>query len=211
VKVVIDTTYVRKNQYHLSMILSSGLWHKFSKNSHWLSWIIVPAIFTLILYNSGIRVMIIASGSMTPAIDAGSLVLTIPQQRYYPGQVISYYLNQFQSGNNAGIDNFDNLKNDISHNTISNLYQFDPKLSSIITHRVVSTLEINHQLYYRTKGDANDHFDLRLIGAPLVIGRVWLVLPLLGYILMLFYHPFSRVFLGISVFCLMLLSAIKEI
>lgn len=147
------------------------------------------------------RVMIIASGSMTPAIGAGSVVVTFPQNRYYPGQVMSYYLEEITSSNNAGISN---TPSPIAHQKSDSIQFGLNKLlnhpSSIVTHRVVSTLEINHQIYYRTKGDANDYYDLQLVKSQNVIGRVWIVLPLVGFVLFLFYHPLSLLLASIIIF-----------
>ena len=51
------------------------------------------------------------------------------------------------------------------------------------THRIVSDEVQSGVIYYTTKGDANDAPDQLLIAQPDVIGRVFLSVPYLGYIL----------------------------
>ncbi len=51
------------------------------------------------------------------------------------------------------------------------------------THRIVSAEVQSGVIYYTTKGDANDAPDQLPIAEPDVIGRVFLAVPYLGYIL----------------------------
>ena len=52
-----------------------------------------------------------------------------------------------------------------------------------ITHRVVNILRDDEgNIYFRTKGDANEDPDINLVPSSLVIGRVTLVIPYLGYL-----------------------------
>lgn len=51
------------------------------------------------------------------------------------------------------------------------------------THRIVSNEVQSGVIYYTTKGDANDAPDQLKIAENDIIGRVWLAVPYLGYIL----------------------------
>jgi signal peptidase len=51
------------------------------------------------------------------------------------------------------------------------------------THRIVSNEAQSGVIYYTTKGDANDASDQLKVAESEVIGRVWLAVPYLGYVL----------------------------
>lgn len=56
-----------------------------------------------------------------------------------------------------------------------------PSSSTLVTHRVVEVVESGDQRQFRTKGDANEEPDPRLVSAGQVIGRVAFSVPLVGY------------------------------
>lgn len=51
-----------------------------------------------------------------------------------------------------------------------------------ITHRVVNVTEQDGQPAFRTKGDANEDADTRLVGPDQVVGEVIFVIPLIGHV-----------------------------
>lgn len=55
----------------------------------------------------------------------------------------------------------------------------DPKVT--ITHRIVSKEEINGQIAFETKGDANDSPDGEKFTKEGIVGKVFLTIPFLGY------------------------------
>lgn len=55
--------------------------------------------------------------------------------------------------------------------------------SDRVTHRVVEVIREDGQLYFRTKGDANEEPDQQLIPAENVIGRVGFHIPYIGYVI----------------------------
>lgn len=150
-------------------------------------------LFVGYCYLHGIRVYIIVSGSMEPALAVGSLVLVQPEKRYYPGQVISYYRftsetpsqhvpgnNQLTASHSAGENKSDQSQSQI-----------------VVTHRIMSILNQQGEPHYRTKGDVNNDPDGELISHQQVIGRVVLVIPLIGY---LFVFPQSKLGFYLIVF-----------
>jgi signal peptidase len=57
---------------------------------------------------------------------------------------------------------------------------YSPLIKQMITHRVVS-VESGELVYFRTKGDANDHPDPFIVPAPNVSGKVCFHVPYLGF------------------------------
>ncbi len=103
----------------------------------------------------GIKLYTVQSGSMAPAIPAGSLVLSKPADSYRVGDVITF---------KAEKDRL--IKN--------------PKYTT--THRIHEIKEIAlGQKEYVTKGDANDTPDSQAVAKDLVLGKTVFSIPLLGY------------------------------
>ena len=60
---------------------------------------------------------------------------------------------------------------------------FQRSENHLVTHRVVDIEQREQELYFKTKGDANEESDLSLVPASQVIGRVWFNIPYIGYAL----------------------------
>lgn len=97
---------------------------------------------------------VVLSDSMSPAIEAGAVVLVndISADRIKTGDIITYV-----DGRN------------------------DDKTVRI-THRVIDVEVQDSQLFFRTKGDANEQPDPKLISASKVVGIVQFHLPLFGFV-----------------------------
>jgi signal peptidase I len=95
---------------------------------------------------------IVTSGSMTPTIPLGSVVLIRPEDPSFilPDDIVTFKSSEF------------------------------PNL--VVTHRVVEVSVANGERAFRTQGDANDHPDLELVMPPNLLGRVIFHLPFLGYL-----------------------------
>ena len=120
----------------------------------------------------GHPVFSVASGSMTPAIDTGDLIvdqqLTLPQAAsLHAGQVISFQASQ------PGVD------------------------SIIITHRIVAVVQNANGsgVQYRTKGDANNAPDQALVAPGQVVGLYSARVPFGGYVLSTLHQPLTFVIL----------------
>lgn len=95
----------------------------------------------------------VMSGSMEPAMSPGDVVLVreVPAASIEEGDVITYEF-------------------DVAGSTARRR-----------THRVVEVVEREDGRYFRTKGDANEEADRRLVPAGSVVGRVTLTIPYVGY------------------------------
>src|SRR3989344_1408331 len=102
-----------------------------------------------------IEIKIVKSGSMEPAIPTGSLVVVRPESSYAVGDIITF-----------GAD----TKRDIP-----------------TTHRVASIRESTPtgggQMFYTTKGDANEEADAQEVRHSEVIGKVLISVPYAGFVL----------------------------
>ena len=100
----------------------------------------------------GNRFMIVLSGSMSPAFDAGDIVVVreLDPKAVQTGQVITF-------------------RDPVS-----------PK--NFITHRVIEVVHKDNTVLYRTKGDANDAIDKELVPWRNVVGHVVMHVPYGGYL-----------------------------
>lgn len=103
----------------------------------------------------GLKFYVVQSGSMEPTIKTGSLIVGQASQNYQQDDVVTFIRDA----------------------------QSDPKNPrSLVTHRIVeATVSASGETFYTTRGDANNANDLRRISKNLVLGKVVLTLPFLGY------------------------------
>ena len=109
----------------------------------------------------GNQALIVRSGSMSPAIDVGSIVV-IRASREFVSPIVSTLIYN---------------KGDV----IAFHSQNDPK--TIITHRIISSEVKGGEVFYKTKGDANDDVDGWLVNEQNVLGKTFFTLPFVGRIL----------------------------
>lgn len=120
--------------------------------------LIIPTILIIIIiyFVSGYfryYALAIASGSMNPAFDRGSVVIT--------EQVNDKY------------DNYDKLKE-------GKIIAFKAE-KNIVVHRLIRIVNTDNEVYYYTKGDANEKEDDYLIKKENIIGIVRFRIPYIGY------------------------------
>ena len=125
--------------------------------------LIIPIILTIIIiyFVSGYfryYALAIASGSMHPVFDRGSVVVT--------EQVNDKY------------DNYNKLKE-------GEIIAFKAE-KNIVVHRLIRIVNIGDEVYYYTKGDANEEEDNYLIKKENIIGIVKFKIPYIGYPTVLF-------------------------
>lgn len=96
----------------------------------------------------------VMSGSMEPAISPGDVVLVreVPPGSIAEGDVVTY---EFATAGST---------------------------TERRTHRVVEVVRREDGRYFRTKGDANEEADRRLVPAGAVVGRVAYTIPYVGYV-----------------------------
>ena len=128
--------------------------------------VVVAAVLLLILgayarggkaFVGGYRPLIVLSGSMTPKMPVGGVVITktVDPTAIKVGDIIT-----FMGG--------------VSNSADEN--------SPFVTHRVVQILPSAGGLSFITKGDANNTADPEPVAASQVVGRVVLIVPWLGYL-----------------------------
>lgn len=104
---------------------------------------------------------VVVSGSMAPAIGAGGTVVVneVPAAAIHEGDVIT-----FRRGERAEI-------------------QQGQAGSNLVTHRVVDIVRTDEGLVFRTKGDANEEADQKLVPADALIGRMMFSMPYIGHVI----------------------------
>lgn len=120
--------------------------------------LITPIILTIIIiyFVSGYfkyYALAIASGSMNPIFDRGSVVITEQVNEKY--------------------DNYNKLKE-------GEIIAFKAE-KNIVVHRLIRIVNTDNEVYYYTKGDANEEEDDYLIKKENIIGIVRFRIPYIGY------------------------------
>ena len=122
---------------------------------------VLGVLYVLIPY-FGNQSLIVRSGSMSPAIDAGSVIVVRPETKLIT-----------PSGDKIPLYN----KNDI----IAFRKEFGSE--TIITHRIVDSKVEKNGVFYKTKGEENEDVDSWLVNELNIVGRAYIVLPLFGFLL----------------------------
>lgn len=100
------------------------------------------------------KLLAVQSGSMTPAISTGSMVVVKSFEDYAKGDVITFKREKDK---------------------------YSSSLQNTTTHRIAEVQLTDQGIEYFTKGDANNGRDNTPVTKDLVIGRVILSVPFLGY------------------------------
>ena len=119
----------------------------------------------------GHPVLTVLSGSMAPVISTGDLVI---DDSVSPAQSGGLHPGQIIS------------------------FYATPGSTLIITHRIVARVVADREVFYRTKGDANDAPDSQLQPASDVIGRYVASVPRGGYVLSALHRPLVPILLAAS-------------
>lgn len=102
----------------------------------------------------GYKLYTVQSGSMSPTIPTGSLVISRPAGEYKKGDIITFKAEKDRLAKN-------------------------PKYTT--THRINEVKMVKDEEVYVTKGDANNAPDTGTISKDLVLGKAIFSIPLLGY------------------------------
>ncbi len=134
-------------------------WKFWSNFSYWiitLFLILIAGILTVSSLNipNGIKLFTVQSGSMTPKIPTGSLVIVKPFPNYSKGDIITFK------------DEKDKLLK-------------NPKQTT--THRIFEINKIAKGYFYVTKGDFNKTPDPKPVDKELVLGKVIASIPYIGF------------------------------
>lgn len=112
------------------------------------------AAFTLTKYTekqNGVRIAAITTNSMDPAIPVGSIIVSVPSQDYQEKDIVTF--------------------KEVSPSTKA-------ETGRLITHRITEVTKNNG---YITKGDSNKYPDPGQIGKEKILGKVFVIVPRLGY------------------------------
>ena len=115
----------------------------------------LTAIAANIKLPQGYKILVVQSGSMEPAIPVGSVVLTKPTA----GVAAPTPITRFFEGD---------------------VITYAAVKQSLVSHRVVSISEENGEFFYKTKGDANETSDQKLVSEKDVVGKVMFAAPFIG-------------------------------
>lgn len=147
------------NMKRIKKVLGKINFKKLKSLGYWLVIVLlalIAGITALSALNipSGIKLYNVQSGSMSPKVPAGSIVVVKSADLYKPGEVIT-----FKAQKDRAVKN--------------------PKFTT--THRIMKRQEDNTGIKFITKGDANDDPDSEPVDQNLVLGKVILTIPILGY------------------------------
>lgn len=106
-----------------------------------------------ISFVKNIRLFVVQSGSMIPAIYPGSLIVVKNEPEYFEGDVITFF------NPDKGI-----------------------KELRTTTHRIQLKLEKEGSLVFMTKGDANVFSDQTFIERKYIVGKAIITIPLIGFV-----------------------------
>ena len=130
--------------------------------SRFVYWVVIAFLITIALgvvfsaFNipGGCKLFTVQSGSMEPAVRVGSVVVIQPMEEYKERDIITF-------------------KNESERNILN------PRTTT--THRIVEAKQENNKTFYTTKGDANNSADSAPLDKDLVLGKMILTIPFLGY------------------------------
>lgn len=125
------------------------------------------------------KVLVVKSGSMTPAIGVGSLIFVLPQN-----SVISPFMTEIPKYFSQDVVLFKNTESDF-----------------LITHRIINWYQKNGSVFYKTKGDANNTPDQNLVSQNNILGKVMFSVPYIGYVVDFARMPYGY-FLMIVIPCM---------
>jgi signal peptidase len=131
-----------------------------------------------------LQILVVLSGSMQPTFTAGDVIVTVDTP------VHSLQVNDI-----------------ITYRSPDN-----PK--SLMTHRIVNILHDGRVLAFQTKGDANEDPDQYVVSSKLIVGRMVLTIPFVGYLAQIS-HSFLGFLLlvlapGTVVICAEVVSIVKK-
>ncbi|MCX6766117.1 MAG: signal peptidase I [Candidatus Moranbacteria bacterium] len=124
----------------------------------------VLVVFSFIPFPGNYKVFTVMSGSMSPAIHAGSLIFVKPLADYNVGDVITRRTRD--------------PKITITHRIVSKEEINSPQLGPP---RLGEAGEAGGKIAFETKGDANDAPDGEKFTKEGIVGKAFISVPLLGY------------------------------
>ena len=109
-------------------------------------------LVALLVLTGMLQVLVVLSGSMQPTFQAGDVIVTMETP------VHSLQVNDIIT------------------------YWSPDNMKSLVTHRIVTIIKDGQGLAFQTKGDANEGVDQYVVSSDLVVGRMVLTVPYVGYV-----------------------------
>ena len=138
-----------------------------------VAFVLLLCFFVLVVVPSvkgDLRFLTVRSGSMEPTINVGDIVVV------------------------STVVGFDDIK---VGDVITFRYSGDSDPNRFITHRVIDVVEGEFEKSFKTKGDANEDEDLRMVSSSEFVGKTVMVIPFVGY-----FTDFARSTAGYVLFIL---------
>jgi signal peptidase len=130
---------------------------------------------------------VVLSSSMSPELRAGDVILVTetPTDSISTGDVITFRSSRAPTASGGDAE--------------------------YVTHRVVEVVERDGGTYFRTKGDANDAPDRRLVPSEAVAGNVVFSLPLAGHVVLFARSQLGFVALVVAPLALLVLTEVRSL
>lgn len=160
------------------VVLSIGVLTKYPSV---LTGVLLSPDFYKNVFSKSPKIYAINSGSMEPAIKTGSVVITLPADKYKNGDIITFTRNSGRGEH-------------ITHRIVST--KIDPMENSII---------------YSTKGDANEETDNWEVKPNQIVGKNFLTIPFLGYGVDFAKQPAGFIFLVIVPATIVIYEELKNV
>lgn len=131
-----------------------------------ITFVLVPLVVITLLSSRislfGLKSFVVLTGSMAPLIPIGSIVYTVQDTIFRPGDIIT----------------FQDSDHKITHRIVDVVDKDGKRISSVASPIGIQTK--SSQIFYKTKGDANNSRDSNLVSKDKIIGKVFVHVPSLG-------------------------------
>ncbi len=145
-------------------------------------------LFLVVAYILKIKILVVTSNSMKPTFEFGDVLLAVSQEHYQLDDIISFTAQDTT----------------VTHRILS------VKNSLKVTEVDGDSLEQSKE--YQTKGDANISADLNLIPHERILGKVKIIIPKIGYLVLFLQAKFTAIaFILISLFVLTIQPFIRKL
>jgi len=93
---------------------------------------------------------------------------------------------------------------------VNDIITFKNSNNTLITHRIVDIVDKNNDIFFQTKGDANNINDQALVPKALVVGSLQFHIPNAGYIVNFLKSPLGLAIVATFIFIAVTLRCFKK-
>ena len=127
----------------------------------------------------GYHVLTVLSGSMSPQLEAGDLLIT--------------------------------KKTAVASINVSDVISYKSPTNTMVTHRVIDIVNQNGELFFQTKGDANNIEDQALVSSDQLVGSLTFNIPKAGYVMNFLKTPLGLISIIAVIFIFLTFGFLKEL